>query len=159
VKATKHIRFQYDARFARCHRFKLYLFDKMQRHAAARSVAARIKSTPSSFAKLAEWVLDPSFLTRLAEAAGNPHQEASSTLIKQIMPHISVASAKVSYSTAQRRAAMAHLYAMVYHYGVPSVFFTFAPDDVHGILNMRMAILQVSNWDFPANGEGFTAAL
>jgi len=51
VKATKHILFQYDAKFARCNRFIFFLFDQMQRHAAARSVAARIKSTPSSFAK------------------------------------------------------------------------------------------------------------
>jgi len=150
---------QYDARFSRCHRFICCLFDQMQRHAAARSVAARIKSTPASFAKFAEWVSDPTFLPRLAEAAANPHLQTSTTLVKQIMPHISVTSAQVPYTTAQRKAAMAHLYAMVYHFGVPSVFFTFAPDDVHGILNMRLAFPQANNWDFPANGDGFAAAL
>jgi len=123
------------------------------------AVAAHIKTTPTSFAKFAEWVSDPTFLPRLAKATANPLLRASSTLLKQIMPNITVASAKVPYSTAHRKAAMGHLYAMVYHFGVPSIFFTFAPDDVHGILNMCLALPQANNWDFPSNGEGFAAAL
>ena len=36
-------------------------------------------SAPASFAKFAEWVSDPTFLPRLAEAAANPHLQTSTT--------------------------------------------------------------------------------
>ena len=48
---------------------------------------------------------------------------------------------------------------MRYMYGMPSIFFTYAPDDINGILNLRMAFPQNGNGGFPADGSGFAEAI
>ena len=35
---------------------------------------------------------------------------------------------------------MSKLMVTCYRYGLPSIFFTFAPDDIHGVLNLRLSI-------------------
>ena len=159
TSSVRHMFFQFHGRFSACQRLIFSLFDQLQRHAVNRSVAARIKTSPDSFAQFANWVTDPEFLPRLSEASSNPERPESVSLLKQLLPHISVTGAKAPYTAAQRKAAMSHLYAMVYHFGVPSVFFTFAPDDVHGVLNLRMTLPQNNNFAFPSDGAGLLAAL
>ena len=80
-------------------------------------------------------------------------------MLKELLPHVSVMNVIVPYTTSQRKAAMSHLYAMVYHFGIPSVFFTFAPDDIHGVLNLRLSLPQKNNLHFPADGTGLLEAL
>lgn len=48
---------------------------------------------------------------------------------------------------------------MRYFYGMPTFFFTYSPDDIHGVLNIRFSIPQVNNEKFPANGSGLAAAI
>ena len=43
--------------------------------------------------------------------------------------------------------------------GMPSFFFTYSPDDIHGVLNLRLSIGQKSNEGFPASGTGFASAI
>ena len=44
-------------------------------------------------------------------------------------------------------------------YGLPTIFFTYAPDDVNGILNLRLSLPQKNNNGFPADGTGFAEAI
>ncbi len=44
-------------------------------------------------------------------------------------------------------------------YGMPSIFFTYAADNINGILNLRMSFLQNGNGGFPADGSGFAEAI
>ena len=44
-------------------------------------------------------------------------------------------------------------------YGMPSIFFTYAPDYVYGKLHIRMSIAQNDNDEFLASGFGLTEAL
>jgi len=48
---------------------------------------------------------------------------------------------------------------MRYFYGMPSFFFTYSPDDIHGVLNIRLSVPGVNNEDFPANGCGLGEAI
>jgi hypothetical protein len=52
-----------------------------------------------------------------------------------------------------------NLIAMRYMYGMPSIFFTYAPDDINGILNLRMPFPKNGNGGFPADGSGFAEAI
>lgn len=54
--AIRHMMLQFHARFAACNRLIFCLFDQMQRHAASRSVAARVRNKKESFAHFAKWV-------------------------------------------------------------------------------------------------------
>lgn len=68
---------QFHARFAACTRLIFCLFDQMQRHAASRSIAARVKNNKESFVQFANWVADPNFLQDLKEAAKNGKSKKS----------------------------------------------------------------------------------
>lgn len=49
---------------------------------------------------------------------------------------------------------------MVQYYGCPSIFFTFAPDDIHSILTLRMCCPTMNGNDkFPAVDDGFEQML
>nr|CAH0102913.1 unnamed protein product [Daphnia galeata] len=54
------------------------IFDQLQRHAASRIVASRVKSDPKSFAAFASWIADPNFLSELKLAVANPLANSSS---------------------------------------------------------------------------------
>ena len=54
---------------------------------------------------------------------------------------------------------MRFLYAMVGHMGMPSFMFTFAPDDVYGVLNIRLSMPLTDNVQFPACDDGLIDAL
>nr|CAH0101600.1 unnamed protein product [Daphnia galeata] len=152
TKTTRHILLQSSTVFSSCFRFIFLLFDQLQRHAASRIVASRVKSDPKSFAAFASWIADPNFLSELKLAVANPLANSSVKLLKKITPHVDSCTAKIPYSTDQRKASMINLYSMVYYYGMPSIFFTFAPDDINGLLNLRMSMSQKDNITFPATG-------
>ena len=46
------------------------------------------------------------------------------------------------------------LVAMRYFYGMPSFFFTYSPDDINGVLNIKLSLPQTNNQEFPAYGSG-----
>jgi hypothetical protein len=43
--------------------------------------------------------------------------------------------------------------------GFPSDFFTFAVDDIYGLLNIRLSLRQINKHTFPTTDNGLTAAL
>lgn len=139
---TRHILLQFHGVFSACFRFIFLLFDQFQRHAATRIVASRVNSDPAAFSAFASWISDPNFLLELKEAAANPLSDKAKQLLKKITPHVDTCTAKIPYSSGERKASMINLYSMVYFYGMPSVFFTFAPDDINGVLNLRLSIPQ-----------------
>ena len=51
------------------------------------------------------------------------------------------------------------LHFQVYNLGMPSVFITFSPDDIHGVLNLRLSLPQKNNFQFPADASGLLEAL
>ena len=40
------------------------------------------------------------------------------------------------------------LVAMRYFYGMPSFFFTYSPDDINGVLNIKLSLPQTNNQEF-----------
>ena len=48
---------------------------------------------------------------------------------------------------------------MRYMFKLPSIFFTYATDDVNGTLNLRLSLPKKNNVDFPANGTGLSEAI
>ncbi|KZR99697.1 Uncharacterized protein APZ42_004339, partial [Daphnia magna] len=124
---------QFTCIFATCHQFLFCLFDQLQRHAATRAVTTRFKNNPESLEKLQAWVADPAFLQDLARAARNPQSKSARALVARVTTHIKTTSSTVPYSTAQRKASMQHLYALAQHFGMPSIFLTYAPDFASGV--------------------------
>ena len=157
--AVRHLLLQYDGRAANCLRLVFLLFNQKQRHAAAKAVAAAVKMHPESFKKFSEWVNDKQFVQDLQSAQKDPTSDTSKKLISKLMKQLAVVNKKVPYSVAERKGSMSHLYALVYHFGMPTVYFTFSPDDTYSTLNIRLSYPQENNRDFPASENGLADAL
>ena len=157
--AVRHLLLQYDGRAANCLRLVFLLFNQKQRHAAAQAVAAAVKMHPEAFKIFAEWVSDKEFVQQLQAAQNEPTSDDSKKLISKLMKQLAVVNKKVPYSVAERKGSMSHLYALVYHFGMPTVYFTFSPDDTFSTLNIRLSYPQQNNSDFPSSENGLAEAL
>lgn len=158
-RQRRHLLMQFTCNFSTCHRFIFCLFDQLQRHSAAQTVAAKFKNNPESLDKLKSWVSDPHFLKNLRRAAMSPNAARSKALLAKITPYIRTFGSVVPYSPAQRKAATKNLIAMTQHFGMPGIFFTYAPDFTNSVLNLRLSIPSFSNTEFPAIDDGLFEAL
>ena len=130
------------------------LFNQKQKHAAAQAIAATVKMKPEAFKQFGDWVADPTFVDQLRAAQEDPTSAKSKKLVGKIMRHLAMINKKIPYTVAERRGAMSHLYALVYHFGMPSIYFTFSPDDTFSTMNIRLSYPQKNNQEFPASEGG-----
>ena len=151
--------FQFTGSFSSCIRLIFVLFDQLQRHAASRVIASRVKCNPTSFDTFSKWVNDPAFIDRLKEAAKDPKSSSSIKLLNKLNVHIKSCTSRIPFTASQRAASLSNLIGMRYMFGLPSVFFTYAPDDVNGTLNIRLSLPQKDNNNFPADGTGLSEAI
>lgn len=159
LKAARHMLLQFSSSFASCHRLIFLLFDQLQRHAATRVVASRVKCNPKSFDSFVEMVNEPTFKKKLNEASKNPASKESIELLKKISPHIVSCTSRIPFTSAQRSAEIMNLVAMRYFFGIPCLFITYAPDDINGLLNIRLSFGLKKNEGFPAHGSGLASAI
>lgn len=103
---------------------------------------SRAKSNKNSFEEFVAWVNEPDFCEKLQEAVRNPSAKSSVQLLKKMSPHIQSCSSKIPYTSSQRSASIKCLVAMRYFYGMPSVFLTYSPDDIHGVLKFAYRFLK-----------------
>jgi hypothetical protein len=153
--ATRHLLNQHDNAAASCVRLLHLLCDQIQRHAVAVQTSIYVKNNPKAFEEWSKWQADPKFLAQLKEAAQHPDRPASRKLAKRILNVVAVVAPKIPFTTSARKTAMPKLLALNYYVCLPSVFLTFAPDDVHGVLNLRLSLPVTSNAQFPAIDDGF----
>ena len=150
-KSARHMLLQFHGSFASCHQLIFLLFDQLQRHAASQVVASRVKCNPKSFESFVEIVNDPNFIQQLKTATKNPSSKESIDLLKKLSPHIISCTSRIPFTSAQRSAEIMNLIAMRYFYGMPCIFLTYAPDDIHGVLNM---VRPIDMWQpHVSNGE------
>ena len=142
-KDIQHLLQQWSGHFANCTIFLFFLFDQFQRHSAARQVHAYVYSNQTSMESFSKLISHPTFLKQLEDARKNPDTPEAKQLVSKITTHISVISRKVSYTNAARSSSMANLLNMVRYYGLPTIFFTLFQDDTHGMLNLRMTLLNL----------------
>ena len=158
-KAARHMLLQFNASFSNCHRFIFLLFDQLQRHAASRVIASRVKCNAKSFDLFVKLVNEPNFTKQLQEACKNPSSKESIDLLKKLSPHIVSCTSRMPFTSAQRSAEIMNLVAMRYFYGMPCIFITYAPDDIHSVLNIKLSIGQKNNKNFPSDGNGLVSAI
>ena len=159
LDTRRHLQLQFSGRFARNQELNFLLSNQVQRHAYARSVTARVRNDPTSFMKFAEFVQDPDFLPSLDRAIALPQGEEAATILRTVQPFLASCSKDVPYSHVARAADVTKLLNLRRNFGLPSLFLTIAPDDVHNPLGIRMSLRAATNAGFPATDAGFAHAL
>ena len=136
------------------------LADQVQRHAAARGVALRVKADPDSFETFGEMVADTSaFVTKLEAAQNDPLSKDSRELMKSISRFVVCSGRVVPWSAEERAGEITRLYAMWRRFGPPSCFLSFAPDDVHQATCLRLSYRCGPAGRFPAADDGLLDVL
>lgn len=114
------------------------------------------KNDPSSLIKLGKTLKCSKFKDNLEKGMKNPRSKEAKIVLRTIDPLVRISGSKIHGSPQERKMAISTLTSMVQFYGCPSVFFTFAPDDIHSILTLRMCCpTSNGNKSFPAVDDNF----
>ena len=159
IDIYEHYLNQFTGTMAINSHFMFMLSNQRRRHAAIRSVNARVKNTPTAILRFSEIVNSEEFKQKVQEAILNPMGKAAQYVINITEPYIQMCGKKVPYSPMERQNSMGELIAMTQRYGVPSVFQTISLDDIHHPMVIRLAFPSESNISFPAKCGEFLDTL
>ena len=160
--SVQHLLHQHTGAFAQDARFLFTAFNQKQRHCHANSVSNFSLRDPRKMEQLGELCNDSEFRKKVVDAEKDPKGDVAKEVMQTMGPLIRTTGAKTEFSPSARAAAISTLYAYVQHFGCPSVFLTFAPDDVHSVLSIRLANPAASanpNAAFPSTDAGLLEQL
>ena len=129
------------------------LGNQAQRHTVLRSVSGAVKQ--ERWAEAVALANNPDFLQLLEEARENPRSKKARSLLRTILPMLSLCGRPCPWGALERASCIGQLCAMMRRFGTLSLFLTFAPDDVHNPLGIRLSVAHRSNSAFPAIKDDF----
>ena len=150
---------QFTTSFAHERGFLFTAVNQRQRHDAARATAARVRVDPDSFQQFCNSTADQNFKELSIKAVANPTGKEAKQVLATCSKFMKLAGKSVPFSPAARDAGMTKLYAFCQYFGMPGAYLTFAPDDVHQVLGIRLCYASIDNNSFPANGASLLSAL
>jgi len=98
------------------------------------------------------------FQSRCDKAARNSNGNVAQQLLREILPLVRVSGAQVSFGPVERTRAACDLYANCRRFGLPTFFFTLAPD-YRDPLTIRLGISRPTYSGFPYKDDDFREAL
>ena len=139
----------HDNRFCTNQTILFHVASIIMRHAVNKSVHAGIKAKPESFAAFKKEMETPGFKEELEKARDNPRSKEAGRLIQRLMRFISLSGANIPWSPEERRRVMTYIIANHRYFGPGSIFYTYAPDDVHDLDVIRYAHAYTCKGEFP----------
>jgi hypothetical protein len=103
-----------DNRFIHDQTLILSLFNQKQRHAAANTVAPKIKAHP----KMIERFNVDKFENDLESAIQNPKSNEAKSLLRNILPTLYITGANVPFGPIERNKSLSELYTSVSQHGL-----------------------------------------
>ena len=150
---------QFTTTFAHERAFLFTAVNQRQRHDGARATAARVRVDPDSFQQFCNSTADQNFKALSLKAVENPTGKEAKQVLATCSKFMKLAGKSVPFSPAARDAGMTKLYAFCQYFGMPGAYLTFAPDDVHQVLGIRLCYTSFDNTSFPADGASLLTAL
>ena len=139
----------YNPAFGSCAQLIFLLFNQLQRHSAARKLAALVRNNAASFAEFLVLSTEPQIETMLQAALANPTATASRTLIAKLESCMSMAGGLVPFSAVSRRGKMGDFIAAMRHLQPALWFNTVSPDPLGDAGALRRTFPSFSNSGFP----------
>lgn len=69
----------------------------------------------------------------------NPRGSKAREVLGKVLPVLRTCHAAVPFSTSERYSVMGKMHAMLTFFGLPSVFYTVAPNDVDNEMTLRLS--------------------
>ena len=150
-KIIDHMLFQFTGSIARFRPATFLMFDQKRRHTASRNVCVRVRSNAEAFTQFSQLIADQEFIQQTRNAAANPNGEEAKNVMRRVSRMLQITGSTIPYSPLERSAGITTLYAYVRRFGIPSIFLTVSPDDVHEPLAIRLCFPTLCSCGFPAN--------
>jgi hypothetical protein len=150
---VRHLLSFHDGRFARDISFVLLLFDQYMRHAVTREVKAKVSTDPKRKDQIDNYLNDDDFPNKLRQAIAAPTDKVSLKLFSDLNSLVMVTSASIPFSLAARNRHISKMYSMTWYFGLPALFNTWSPDDVHNIDSIHQAVAVGKKQDIGFNSD------
>ena len=137
TSVTRHVALQFTNAAAEEQQLILLLANQAQRHAACSLTSVKLKNDPKSVDDFLKMIEEPEYNRRLELAQGGSNSDAD-YICKRVMKYLDTPGSRIPHGPMQRRACVRKIYSLVYFLGLPSVFWTISPDDVHESLSIRL---------------------
>ena len=138
LSMARHMLLQHAGTFAKTPHFMFAVMNQHTRHAPARSLSVHVKNKPESFAAWAEYIVNPDFEENAKLAQADPTGPEAKEILRQVFPFVRVTGRDVPYGPYEREKGITMLHAMCQMYNYPLLFYTFALDDLHNAIVLRM---------------------
>ena len=102
-KIVRHLMLQYHNRHASDQRFCFSQFNMLQRHAASRSAALRVRNSKPAINDFMQLVREDTFQLRLQMAVEAPDGDDAKLLARQILPLVTSIGSSIPYSPSERK--------------------------------------------------------
>ena len=143
VTLTKRLLKLSDGRVANCSRLLIHLGNIKMRCVALQGVKMKVKHVKA--AKVIQLINDPNFDDNLAEARRNPNSKVRYKILKVLKPIVELCGRWVPWGPFERKAATSHMYALVQHFGYPSLFVTFSPKAQFNKTVLKLSSMQTED--------------
>ena len=140
VDDTRHLLLQHDNRIAENRDFCLVLFNQKFRHTALRTVSDSVYSNPEKLKAFEKAMNSRTLDKHLAEAHANPRGATAQRLVGQFLPLLRSCHAAVPFSTSERYAVMGKMNSLLLFFGMATLFYTVAPNDIDNQLVLHLSI-------------------
>ena len=137
-----HFLHYHDHRFVNDPKFIFTLFDQKRRHQIASEIKAKIMNNKNIIETTNISIFDKDFMPKLVKAIDNPDSEEANIIFKLISPIIKIGTADIPFSLGHRSAVFGKLYSLNFFFGLPSIYYTQANDDVYTPLAIRNSLVQ-----------------
>ena len=159
VALSRHLLLQYDCKIAHEIDFLMLLNSQRLRHEAARAFKCRMDLTPQAWRRFRKHREDPEWPQLLQKAKKNPAGPEAKKVRARAFGFLHIAGKTIKGTAAERAACKGELYALARRFGVASVFWTIAFDDVHDPRVLRLSFQSLDNASFPAVAHDFSRQL
>ena len=140
VDDTRHLLLRHDNRIAENRDFCLVLFNQKFRHTALRTVSDSVYSNPEELKAFEKAMNSRTLVKDLAEAHANPRGATAQRLVGQFLPLLRSCHAAVPFSTSERYAVMGKMNSLLLFFGMATLFYTVAPNDIDNQLVLHLSI-------------------
>ena len=143
VSLNQHVRYLLaydDRRFEKHHSFMFVLFNMIQRRQACLN-ASLIASRPyfRDIAPNLQTITSKEIETALMTTIKNPLASFSNTRVNTLLQQIKTVGGHVMGSAHSRAALRTQIHALVFNQGLPSIFMTINPADIHSRIALYFA--------------------
>jgi hypothetical protein len=126
---TKHLFRQWTMNGARNKHLAMYLFNMVCRMEVNKAANVRFRDlNNASNQAIREKILDPNFMVQLERCKEQPKSDEAVSLVREIHKYVSFINRKVPYSDQERASFRNHIYAMIYYFGLCTMFINMSPD-------------------------------